>query len=290
MPNKGKEMFYFIDQHERRTSKDGIEFLEVYLSNYYEKRKVYLWESIDEFEEKAKEQDIILCNIQLKKEKNKIYHIVDYEFREFLVISLDHLYGLRDYDLGNCLLEMLYHDITDEFLLDILRVTFKDRKVLEKFFQCPASLYNHHNYPMGLVEHTVKAMRLAEDDLIFRRNWDLCEMDNEIILMSIFFHDLGKVVNYKVGKKSYNYNMSQYYLHHADLSYYYLLKKGLGVRKNSGDRQKLYKMASCILYHHKDSRQGYRKDIHNLIQRYDIESMRLNNVHLVPTDFYENYA
>jgi len=285
-----KEAFYFIDNYKRRVSKDNVEFLEVLLSNYYEKRKVYLWKSIDEFEEKAKEQDIVVCTIQLKKKKNKIYQIVDYEFREFLVMSLNHLFGLQDYEIGDCLLEMLYNDITDKFLLDILRIVFKDRGVLEKFFQCPASLYNHHNYPRGLVEHTVKAMRLAEDDLLFQNNWNMCKLDKEIILLSIFFHDIGKIVNYKIDRDRFSYNRSHGYLHHADLSYYYIFNKGLEVVKSHKDKLKLLKICSCILYHHKDSRRGYRRSFHNLIQKYDADSIKLKSVFIVPKDFYENYG
>ncbi len=68
-----------------------------------------------------------------KKERNKIYHIVDFEFREFLLTSLEHLYGLENWDLESSLMEMLYFDITDEFLLNILKAIFNDRKTMENF-------------------------------------------------------------------------------------------------------------------------------------------------------------
>ncbi len=52
----------------------------------------------------------------------------------------------------------------------------------------------------------------------------------------------------------------------------------------------MFKIAGCILYHHQDSRQGYRKDLHKLVQKYDTRSIRLNDVFTVPAEFYENSA
>ena len=238
MPLKEKEFCYFIDDYKKRVSKDGIEFLEVFLSNYHSKRKVYLWKNINEFLEQAEEFNIIVCSTRLVKERNKIYHIVDFEFREFLLTSLEHLYGLENWDLESSLMEMLYFDITDEFLLNILKAIFNDRKTMEKFFRYPASINNHHAHPMGLIEHTIKAMKLAEHELIFKNKTNLSDIDKEIIIMALFLHDFGKVINYKGTANNFGHNIGHYYIHHADLSFSYFRNKVLNMPQRAEDWEK----------------------------------------------------
>ena len=59
---------------------------------------------------------------------------------------------------------------------------------MRKFCQAPAGVKNHHAYLGGLLEHVVGLM-----DLVRRIDGLYPELDNDLLLMGAFLHDIGKI-------------------------------------------------------------------------------------------------
>jgi len=65
----------------------------------------------------------------------------------------------------------------------------------EFFFEAPASLYYHHGYRGGLLEHTVQVLKLAR---LFAENLDEdISVDMDLIIAGTILHDIGKINCYQ---------------------------------------------------------------------------------------------
>ncbi len=68
---------------------------------------------------------------------------------------------------------------------------FDDPEFSEAFKNAPASLYLHHSWIGGLIEHTCSVLDLAET---LCRNYP--ELDRDLLITGVLLHDVGKVKEY----------------------------------------------------------------------------------------------
>lgn len=78
-------------------------------------------------------------------------------------------------------------DIEHTGLRDLLCHTFGQEQIALPFMQAPASLNYHHNYPGGLLEHSIQCARIIQDLSIFS------QQDRELGIAAALLHDLGKI-------------------------------------------------------------------------------------------------
>lgn len=86
-------------------------------------------------------------------------------------------------------------EITNPFLLKIIRAFFDDKKWLDRFCDCPAGYSWHQAYLGGLLEHTVNICDLARE--LCRKYPDL---DQDLLLAGALLHDIGKMEEYVYDK------------------------------------------------------------------------------------------
>lgn len=72
-------------------------------------------------------------------------------------------------------------------LRELLCHTFSQEHVTLPFIQVPASLNYHHNYPGGLLQHSIECARIIQDLSIFS------QQDRELGIAAALLHDLGKI-------------------------------------------------------------------------------------------------
>lgn len=117
-----------------------------------------------------------------------------------------------------------------------------------QFMEAPAAKKHHSNYPGGLLEHSIKLLKIAES---LSKSMDV-SVDKDLIIAGCIFHDAGKVLTYvrkedKDGKADYNYTDRGSVLGHKYLGLTMLrecLPKPLG-----SDRVKVEKIEHIILTH-----------------------------------------
>lgn len=81
--------------------------------------------------------------------------------------------------------------VRNPYLHSLLRSFFDDPEFAEAFKNAPASLYLHHSWVGGLIEHICSVLDLAEA---------ICkhypELDRDLLITGVLLHDVGKVREY----------------------------------------------------------------------------------------------
>ncbi len=78
--------------------------------------------------------------------------------------------------------------ITLPALRQFVEAVLADDSIAFSFVSAPASLNHHHNYPGGLLKHSLECYQMVERQHGFRRE------SYELGLISSLFHDIGKVL------------------------------------------------------------------------------------------------
>jgi len=81
--------------------------------------------------------------------------------------------------------------VQNPYLRSLLRYFFDDPEFTEAFRNAPASLYLHHNWVGGLIEHICSVLDLAE---AICKNYP--ELDRDLLITGVLLHDVGKVREY----------------------------------------------------------------------------------------------
>lgn len=78
--------------------------------------------------------------------------------------------------------------ITQPTLCYFVEAVFADDAVAFAFVSAPASLNNHHNYPGGLLKHSLECLQMVGKHRDFSKN------SYQLGLVSALFHDIGKTL------------------------------------------------------------------------------------------------
>lgn len=71
-----------------------------------------------------------------------------------------------------------------QFVIDVL----SNDSITFPFVTCPASLRFHHNYPGGLLRHSIECMQMVE------RYQEFPQEKKELAMVGALFHDIGKIL------------------------------------------------------------------------------------------------
>ena len=66
-----------------------------------------------------------------------------------------------------------------------------------RFFYKPAAKFYHHNYPYGLLEHSVETIQYA---LLLYDGKQNIELDKDLIIVGALLHDIGKINCYEINE------------------------------------------------------------------------------------------
>ncbi|MEW5821031.1 MAG: TraI domain-containing protein [Cyanobacteriota bacterium] len=96
-------------------------------------------------------------------------------------------------DLYYCLLDFIENNINNSQLKEITLQTLQKYFDSTLLYMAPAAKSHHHNYPGGLLEHTMELCQIAQSikstNLYPEVSWD-------IVISACILHDLGKVYDY----------------------------------------------------------------------------------------------
>lgn len=102
---------------------------------------------------------------------------------------------LSENQIVDKLTQQLYSYI-DMIINDELRIAVKKIINFDDFFKCPAAQTHHHNFPHGLLLHTLETVKMA---------WVYCtilvHINTDVVLASAIIHDVGKVKVYHYDKE-----------------------------------------------------------------------------------------
>ncbi len=79
-------------------------------------------------------------------------------------------------------------ELGNRWLRDLAQQFLSDEDLFSRFCKAPAAVKNHHAHHGGLLTHVVHLMRLSA---AVAEHYD--EVDNDLLLMGVFLHDIGKI-------------------------------------------------------------------------------------------------
>jgi 3'-5' exoribonuclease len=83
--------------------------------------------------------------------------------------------------------------IKDAHLKQLLESFFGDEEFVKQFSFCPASITHHSNYIGGLLEHTLRVVKLCEHFAV-----QYPDLDRDLLVTGAILHDIGKLREYAV--------------------------------------------------------------------------------------------
>lgn len=114
----------------------------------------------------------------------------------------------------------------------------------KKFQECPAAKNRHQAYKGGLVVHTSEVL---ETSLLMTESTHL-EVDRDILVTAIIFHDMGKVYDYYIKEDgTYDYTSHQNKIRHLARSYAEFM---ISANTNKLDSELTDRIGHVILAHH----------------------------------------
>ena len=92
--------------------------------------------------------------------------------------------------------------------------------------ESPASVWRHHNYPGGFVEHTLALFELAMNLAHIVRKIYRCRVDMDLVICGVLLHDIFKPATYTELKGRYNRSNLAERLDHLSLATAELIRRG----------------------------------------------------------------
>lgn len=147
-------------------------------------------------------------------------------------------------ELANKIFAEAWTNIKNPILLCIARTAYLP---YQNIYTCPASRKFHHNCKLGYAIHVAEMLDLA---LTFKKNGQTIfgkNLDWDIVLTTIFLHDIGKLSAYQEIDGEYQYTDTAKYIDHLSDSYvtFCILASKFDLPKDIRT-----KVEHCILAHH----------------------------------------
>jgi len=150
----------------------------------------------------------------------------------------------------------LLHSMADQGMIALADAYLNDEPMMAAFRHAPAATNVHHAWIGGLLEHTHQLMHLADRMLPLYPH-----LNRDIVLLSLFLHDLGKTVELE-WEKGFNYTMDGQLIGHIVRGAIWLQLKAALAARSSGIRlssEVVTVLQHILLSHHGQLEHGAAK-------------------------------
>lgn len=148
----------------------------------------------------------------------------------------------------------ILRSVSNPHLLALVTAFVKDEKIMADFKKAPAAAQLHHSYIGGLLEHTTNVLELATR--IFGEEDGTSslypEVSRDLVLVSIFLHDLGKTTELSYGT-NFSYTNAGQLVGHITQAAIWIDQKIADVEQATGEpfpEDILNVLTHIILAHH----------------------------------------
>jgi len=111
----------------------------------------------------------------------------EFEISDFVASTTE------DVELMRSQLFAVIRKVKDVHLKQLLESFFGDEEFVKQFCFCPASITHHANWIGGLLEHTLRVIKLCE---FYAQQYP--GLDRDLLVTGAILHDIGKLREYKV--------------------------------------------------------------------------------------------
>jgi len=185
------DQVFLASEKQLRPNRSGNLYLQLELSDRSGSIDARLWNASDQDYRAFDNGDYVhvvgstqLFQGNLQLIANRIRRADPHEVDEadFLTLESDQIAGLADR------LNEILRQIKSPPLWHLAEAFLTDETFMAKFVAAPAAMKHHHAYRGGLLEHTVNMM-----ELVLRIADRYPDLDQELLLIGAFLHDMGKV-------------------------------------------------------------------------------------------------
>jgi 3'-5' exoribonuclease len=186
--------FYLVKSKRNKVSRAGKTFLDLDLSDRSGQINAKVWERAEPLSESFSRGDVIKVRAVVE-EYQGARQLVITDLRpvaEGDPYSLDDLIKSCPYDCEGLMNELLAEidKVRDERIKELLLAFFQDEEFKRAFMAAPASRNLHHPYRGGLLEHSLKVLRVA---LVAADELYPGEVDRDLLVAGAILHDVGKM-------------------------------------------------------------------------------------------------
>jgi len=111
----------------------------------------------------------------------------EYEVADFVATTTEDIESMRSQ------LFIIMRKVKDARLKQLLESFFGDEEFVKQFCFCPASITHHSNCIGGLLEHTLRVVKMCEH---YAQQYP--ELDRDLLVTGAILHDIGKLREYTV--------------------------------------------------------------------------------------------
>jgi len=111
----------------------------------------------------------------------------EYDISDFVATTKEDVESMRSQIFSSI------RKVRNPHLKQLLESFFGDEQFVRQFCSCPASITHHANWIGGLLEHTLRVMRLCE---FYAQQYP--DLDRDLLVTGALLHDIGKLREYKV--------------------------------------------------------------------------------------------
>ena len=99
-------------------------------------------------------------------------------------------------DINEMFTEVLSYvnTVENEDIKNFLDTLFTDKSFVDSFKTSPASMYLHHGWIGGLLEHTLDVLKICVNVLNSHKS-----LDRDLVIAGAIIHDIGKIQEFEVG-------------------------------------------------------------------------------------------
>lgn len=168
---------------------------ELILENKDQQFKGILKDNLDLFLRSYNENDHVLCKAKVRKRKEEtileIIYIKKYEDSEKKELQKEEF---KDSEIEQMIkrFDNLINSVEDKEYKSILEEFFLNEEIRNMFFIAPAAKNNHHNYPYGLLQHSIEVAELSK---IIAEYFSCKNID--LLITGALLHDIGKIKSYE---------------------------------------------------------------------------------------------
>lgn len=188
---EGLDEVYLVSEKQLRANRNGNLFIQLELRDRTGGISARLWNAGEGLFRSFEEGDFLRCRgkVQLFQGALQVIlnHIEKVPTRE---VALGDFLPHTEQDVSKLFdrLRGTMMKLSNPHLRGLVECFLMDEDFVRDFCRAPAGIRNHHAYLGGLLEHVVTMLDGAERLLALYP-----ELDRDMLLMGVFFHDIGKI-------------------------------------------------------------------------------------------------
>ncbi len=194
--NQKIDTIFLVKSKSNATGKTGKPYMYLKLSDKTGEIKGYIWDNIEKYNGLFDAGDFIKIKSKSSIFQNELQLSIS-ELEKIDETNIDeNLLRLflksTKYDINVMVSELstlLNQTLTDEYIIKLTEKFLNDENYIKKLKTMPAAKSIHHGYIGGLLEHTLSMLRIG----VFLSNHYEKYINKDILIASIFLHDVGKM-------------------------------------------------------------------------------------------------